>query len=177
MEKTKLPAQKLSRAEMLKQIREHNARVPEMVRKGFGAHAVGVLDHFYAMNEDEVFVWRIRLDCGCTSLASTVGNDAALLERVAQWCPRHYMNYRTVTEWADRRLVSETGLLWDDMPEMHKIHRGKERARWTVTLECGHSQDVETKKKAAPVQPDRTALERRLKNIEAEAEALREALK
>lgn len=147
MKKERLPVQKFSPAEALKLIREHNAKVPAMVAQSFGEDAVPVLSQLYLVDEDQVFVWRVRLGCGCLSVASTQGDDPAPLARKSQECFNHYPTYRAVTGWGDRRLVCKTGIEYDlyELPEVAAKVRGEEHAVWTATLECGHRQDdVET---------------------------------
>lgn len=142
----KLPVQEFSRDEVVQALRERNAKVPAMVARNFGEDAVPVVSPVYLVDEDEVFVWRVRLACGCLSLASTTGEDPARLEGKSQQCFNCLTIYRAITGWRDRRLVCKTGIEWSemDLPDVAAKVRGEERARWTAILECGHEKEVET---------------------------------
>lgn len=152
MERQNVPG-RVDRARWLADIRKRNERVRGRVAEEYGDDATPVLAPFWTVDEDQVFGWRVRLDCGHVADYVTRGDDPAALKGRICLDPEHQATvFRTITEWRDRRLVSDTALWIEGDPALREKLRG-EKARWTVTLECGHESDVDMKVDADPASP------------------------
>jgi len=112
---------------------------------------------------EDLFRWRVQLDCGCIHELLTFGDDKAPHEH--QWRDDVHFNllpagqlmcwhedqsrsvpYRDITEWGERKDESPDPADHPDERDELAVKRAERRrrppVRWDVTLSCGHTGQV-----------------------------------
>jgi len=164
----KLAGKSKPREEVLQAYEEANADRRSRIEQKFG-HGTHVLWQFWAPNPDEMFRWRVELDCGCihddlSRSEDRPPHEARWLDPVNRvWLPAGQVwcvcdttrsapkPYRRIAVWEERReetFPADPVELPDYLSseETHvwaKIRHDEPHstAFWRVTLSCGHVDD------------------------------------
>jgi hypothetical protein len=135
---------------------------------------------------EELYRWRIRLDCGCVEEVTTVGDDPVPPDKTwrhpwrdvalapGRYYHRHKQErllgpYRLITHWMSSEeyvqqpeppeppdWCADSPELWDQI----RIKQIQAYAKWTVRLECGHLGKTLTEPGWQPGREPRTNAER-----------------
>jgi len=181
VERRRLPGRTRPRDEVLSEYREHIDRVRSRIDELYGAYSpIGeLLRHVHARDPEETYRWRVQLDCGCVHEVLTDGDGRLPVDvRWLDWsrdplpAGQYICWHEGEEEVTPHREIVEWGRRQDDLPadgeeppdylndlsakEWAKMRRDQPRARWSVTLSCGHVgaatvKDLEWKPADGPV--------------------------
>jgi hypothetical protein len=135
-------------------VHEYRAGVRQRVEEHFGVRSGHVLVDFYVSKDEEVFRWRVQLDCGCIEERMTKNDDTP--PKTGGRCSTHLSTaYREIVLRQDRRVEDrepepveppdwwpgdEEGHTW----ERYRASKPPSEAVWTALLVCGHSVEQRT---------------------------------
>jgi hypothetical protein len=162
----KLPGKPTARATVLREYEKRLAEAKE--RNPRDRWPVLFTAGYYEL--DEIYRWRVKLECGCIRDLVTAGDDKPPTDCTWKgWTDEESLNqgellcmhndtdprwvFRTITEWSRRKEVDREGDPVDPpgwwgnaSKDVWEILRMEPRrvAQWTVKLECGHTTNVDT---------------------------------